>query len=116
MAQLVCMPQKVRGFCRLSLIGSFKQRRREQQKINRFILGKQQLCITHPVIITCASRFFAHFFDVTARLRRELPNFTFYGGRELTTTIFFFFCELRYSPLEFIPEKIANIWQIKQLQ
>ena len=32
----------------------------------------------------------------------ELPNFTFYGGSELKTTIFFFsVCELRNSPLEF---------------
>ena len=32
-----------------------------------------------------ASRFFVHFFAVTARLRRELPNFTFYRQREHTT-------------------------------
>ena len=29
---------------------------------------------------------FAHFFAVTARLRRELPNFTFYRQRGHTTT------------------------------
>ena len=36
-----------------------------------------------------ASRFFVHFFAVTAKLRRE--NFTFCGGREPKTTTFFFF-------------------------
>ena len=34
---------------------------------------------------------FVHFFAVTARLRRGTSNFTFYGGREHKTTIFFFF-------------------------
>ena len=32
------------------------------------------------------TRYFVHFFAVTARLRRELPNFTFYRQREHTTT------------------------------
>ena len=35
----------------------------------------------------CASRFFVHFFEVTA----QLPNFTFCGGREHKTMTFFFF-------------------------
>ena len=40
----------------------------------------------------CASRFFVYFFAVVARLRLEsaVPNFTFCGGREHKTTIFFF--------------------------
>ena len=38
-----------------------------------------------------ASRFFVHFFAVTARLRREMPNFTFCGKREDKTTTLFFF-------------------------
>ena len=40
-----------------------------------------------------ASGFFVHFFAVVARLRHEstVPNFTFWGGREHKTTIFFFF-------------------------
>ena len=41
--------------------------------------------------IVCASRFFVHFFAVTAHYNVKLPNFTFYGGREQKTTIFFFF-------------------------
>ena len=34
---------------------------------------------------TCIT-FFVHFFTVTARLRRALPNFTFYRQRKHTTT------------------------------
>ena len=41
-----------------------------------------------------ASCFFVHFFAVSARLRRELPNSTFLGGCEhgehKTATFFFF--------------------------
>ena len=36
-----------------------------------------------------------HIYDVIIR------NFRLYGGREHKTTIFFFFCEVRYSPLEY---------------
>ena len=43
----------------------------------------------------------------------KLPKLTFYGGRELNTTIFVLLFELKYSPLEFNFWKIANIWQIK---
>ena len=56
-----------------------------------------------------ASRFFVHFFVVTARLRREMPNFTFCGKREDKTTTLFFFPEPRYSLLEFNSKKIPNI-------
>ena len=37
-----------------------------------------------------ASRFFVHFFAVTARLRREIPDSTLYGGRKQATTNFSF--------------------------
>ena len=37
-----------------------------------------------------ASRFFIHFFAVTRRLRRELPNFTFHRQRKHTKTNFSF--------------------------
>ena len=47
---------------------SLQRRQRERQKGNRLRMAKQQLC---------PSYFFAHFFAVTARLRREMPNFTF---------------------------------------
>ena len=40
--------------------------------------------------IVRASRIFAHFFVVTARLRRENASFTFYGGRKQGTTNFSF--------------------------
>ena len=32
----------------------------------------------------------------------NLRNFTLYGGREHKTTIFFFFCEVRFGPLKFM--------------
>ena len=38
----------------------------------------------------------------------KLPNFTFSGGREHKTTIFYFFFQLRYSPLEFNSRKIRQ--------
>ena len=42
-----------------------------------------------------ASRFFVHFFAVVARLRRETPTFTFYGGREhMYDNDFLFFVNL----------------------
>ena len=47
---------------------SLQRRQRERQKGNRLRMAKQQLC---------PSYFFAHFFAVTAPLRREMPNFTF---------------------------------------
>ena len=50
----------------LTECSEIKQRRRRRQrglqKSDRFTLAKQQLC---------TSRFFVHFFAVTARLRRE---------------------------------------------
>ena len=61
---------------------SIRRRQRERQKPNRFRLAKQQLARS--------TRFFVYFFAVTARLRRELPNFTFYRQREHTTTNFSF--------------------------
>ena len=59
---------------------SLRRRQRERKKSNRFRSAKQQLrtCIT----------LFVHFFAVTSRLRRELPNFAFYRQREHTTTNF----------------------------
>ena len=38
-----------------------------------------------------ASHLFVHFFAFTPRLRRKMPNFTFFAGREHKTTTFFFF-------------------------
>ena len=61
------------------------------------------------------SRFFAHFFLPSLHdYDVKMPDFTFYGGREHKTTIFFFFCELRYSLLEFNSLKIAN--KLKELE
>ena len=63
---------------RILVNGKHKQRRRRRQRegktSNRFRLAKQQLCMW--------SRFFVDFFAVVARLQRETPTYTFYGGRE----------------------------------
>ena len=55
---------------------------RTANKKNRIRMTKEQHC--------GASRFFVHFFAVTGHYNVKLPNFTFYGGREHMTTIFFF--------------------------
>ena len=46
----------------------------------------------------------------------KMPNFTFCGEREHKTSTLFFFSLLKlwYSPLEFNPRKIANIWRIQR--
>ena len=51
------------------------------------------------------SRFFVHFFAVTARLRRDLPNFTFYRQREHTTT------NLSYSLYTWIFFLRIQLWE-----
>ena len=63
----------------------------------------------------CASRFFVHFFAVTPWLRHaKRPNFMFTGGREQTTTFFFFSYTLTQSFRIQPQKKNANIWQIEQ--
>ena len=57
-----------------------RRRQRERQKSNW--LNKQN---NNSAL---ASRFFVHFITVTARLRREMPNATFYGGRKQATAKF----------------------------
>ena len=56
-----------------------RQRQRGRQKSSR--LNRQN---NNPAR---ASRFFVHFFAVTARLRGEIPNFTLYGGRKQATAM-----------------------------
>ena len=68
-------------------------RQRERQKTKRF--NKQDNNFT------LASRFFVHFFPVSARLRRENANFAFYGGRKQATTNFISLSEIRYGRLKF---------------
>ena len=86
-----------------------KQRRRwqrERPESNRFRLTKQQLLqVHHAFLHICLPSLLDY--DV------KLPNFAFYGGPKHKRTIFFFFCELRYSALEFNSWKIAKICQIK---
>ena len=54
---------------------------------------------------TTLQRFFVHFFAVTARLRRDLPNFTFYRQREHTTT------NLSYSLYTWIFFLRIQLWE-----
>ena len=72
------------------------RRRRQQKRRKRktFRLAKHQLgmCIMLFCRVSLPS---LHIYDV------KLRNFTLYGGREHETTMFSFFCEVRYSPLEF---------------
>ena len=64
------------------------------KKSNRFRLAKQQLLqVHHAFLHICLPSLLDY--DV------KLPNFAFYGGPKHKRTIFFFFCELRYSALEF---------------
>ena len=69
MAQLVGMQQKVRGFCRLSLIGSLSNGdgdgKENSKKAIRLDWQNNNFAR--------ASRFFVHFFPVTARLPCETP-------------------------------------------
>ena len=58
----------------MSLRRQQRQRHRERLKnLNELRLTKQQF-------YTCSTPFLVHFFAVTARLRRELPNFMFYNN------------------------------------
>ena len=59
---------------------SLQRRQREHQKGKRLRWAKQQLC---------PSYFFVHFFAVTARLRREMPNFMSIDIVNIRRRIFF---------------------------
>ena len=63
------------------------RRQREQQKSSRFRSAKQQLCTCITLFCTFLCRHYTTSYDV----KLQLPNFTFYGGREHITTNFFFF-------------------------
>ena len=71
-----------------------QRRQRERPESNRFRLTKQQLLqVHHAFLHICLPSLLDY--DV------KLPNFACYGGPKHKRTIFFFFCELRYSALEF---------------
>ena len=88
-----------------------KQRRgrwqREQQKEQSVLINKTTTLHVHHVFLYISLPSLHDYYV-------KLPNFTFYGGREQRTTISFFFCELRYSLLEFNSLKIAN--KLKELE
>ena len=69
-----------------------RRRQRERQKSKRFILAKQQRC-------TCITLYCTF---LCCRCTQ------FCRGREHTTTSFFFFPELCYSPLEVNSKKICQ--------
>ena len=75
-----------------------RRRQQKRRKRKKFRLAKQQLgtCIMLFCRVSLPS---LHVYDV------KLRNFTLYGGREHNATIFSFFCEVRYSPLEFHSSK-----------
>ena len=80
-----------------------RRRRRKRQKSNRFRLAKQQLR-------TCTA-LFVHFSAVNARLRPELPYFTFHRQREHTVTNFSFSPKLNFLLKNSTPGKFAYIGQ-----
>ena len=94
----------------LSISRELKQLRRlqqrERQKSNWFRLAKHNFAR--------APRFTVHFFAFTARLRRKMPNFTFFGGREHKTATYFFFSWTSIALQNSTPETIANIWRIER--
>ena len=66
---------------------------------------------------TRASRFFVHFFTVTARLRRENAQFTFYGGCKQATAkfSFFFWRWIWFLGRNSAQKEFACIWQSKRV-
>ena len=59
-----------------------------------------------------ASRFFVHFFAVTRRLRRELPNFTFHRQREHTSDDKFLFL---FANLNLLQESVPTLDKVSEL-
>ena len=75
------------GFCRLLLNRELKQRRRRQQRIRqKSIRFRSEERTTLHVL----SHAFVHFSAETSEYNVKLPNFTFHGGREQKTFLFFF--------------------------
>ena len=83
---------------------------RERQKSNRFRLAKQQLHVHHAFLYISLPSL--HDYDET------LPNFTFCGEREhTTTTLFFLFLNVDTCTVlcNSTPEKFAITWRIERL-
>ena len=75
------------GFCRLLLNRELKQQRRRQQRIRqKSIRFRSEERTTLHVL----SHAFVHFSAETSEYNVKLPNFTFHGGRERKTFLFFF--------------------------
>ena len=75
------------GFCKLLLNRELKQRRRRKQRIRqKSIRFRSEERTTLHVL----SHAFVHFSAETSEYDVKLPNFTFHGGRERKTVLFFF--------------------------
>ena len=88
-----------------------RQRRRrlqlEQQKSNRCIVAKHQLCTCIKLFCTFLCRH-----CTTTTFECLISRFVKEGNTR--QQLYFSFPELWYSPLEFSSKKIANIWRIKR--
>ena len=88
-----------------------RQRRRrlqlEQQKSNRCIVRKHQLCTCIKLFCTFLCRH-----CTTTTFECLISRFVKEGNTR--QQLYFSFPELWYSPLEFSSKKIANIWRIKR--
>ena len=83
------------------------QRQLEQQKSNRFIVAKHQLCTCIKLFCTFLCRH-----CTTTTWKSLISRFVKEGNTR--QQLYFSFPELWYSSLEFSSKKIANIWLIKR--
>ena len=87
-----------------------RRRQRERQKSNRFQqFGKTTTLHVHHAFLYISLQSLYNY-DV------KMPNFTFCGGREHTTTTFVFFSWtlIKFFRIQ-IQKKIANIWRIERV-
>ena len=82
-----------------------RRRQRERHKSNKF--NKENNNFAR------ASYSFVHFFDVFARLWREMPNFMFYRGRKQATTKLFFYFLTWLRLLGFNSRRVRLHWTKK---
>ena len=85
-------------------------RQRERQKSNRFRLAKQQHLHVHHAFL-CISFPLLHDYNV------KMPNFTFWGGRELKTTTFFSFSWISIQPFRIqIQKKLPTFDELNKME
>ena len=85
---------------------SLRRRQRQRQRQRERLKNLNGLRLTKQQFYTCSTPFLVHFFAVTARLRRELPNFMFYNNNNNSNNnnnnnnnIYYLFCafSIKYS-------------------